>query len=138
MRLRVARVLPVVLASAVGIAVGGCGNGDGSAPQPAPTSTTRPATADPACAAAKKAERDLQAHQGTDQSDETAIDRDFMNFADALSSAAQHEENPATARAMTALANDYTALVQSQSGAAQLPDMSTVSNDGAAFDKSCT
>ena len=39
---------------------------------------------------------------------------------------------------MTALANDYTALVESQSGAAQLPDMSTVQNDGAAFDKACS
>ena len=51
---------------------------------------------------------------------------------------AQQEKKPATAKAMTALANDYTALVESRSGAAQLPDMSTVQSDGAAFDKACS
>src|SRR5205807_9049092 len=51
---------------------------------------------------------------------------------------AQRETHPATAKAMTALASDYTDLVASQSGAAQLPDMSTVQNDGTAFDKACS
>jgi hypothetical protein len=39
---------------------------------------------------------------------------------------------------MTPLPNDYTTLVESQSGAAQLPDMSTVQSDGTAFDKACS
>ncbi|HJP76432.1 MAG TPA: hypothetical protein VJ914_19345 [Pseudonocardiaceae bacterium] len=112
----------------VAIAITGCTGTQG------PGSSSGP---DQACAAALKAERNLQAHQGTDQSDESAIDQDFMNFADALNSAAQHEADPAKAKAMTALAEDYAALVGSQSGAAQLPDMNTVSSDGAAFDKSC-
>jgi hypothetical protein len=38
---------------------------------------------------------------------------------------------------MTALADDYTALVASQSGAAQLPSMATVQSDGAAFEAAC-
>lgn len=139
MRLRVVRVLPVVSALVVGVAIGGCGNGAAS---PGPASTSSPSASshgpDPACAAARKAEQDLQAHQDADQGDESAIDQDFMSFADALSTAAQHEANPAKAKAMTALANDYTALVESQSGAAQLPDMNTVSSDGAAFDKACS
>lgn len=100
------------------------------------TSTTQPGP-DPACASALKAEQNLQAHQGTDQTDESTIDQDFISFADALNTAAQHETDPAKAKTMTALAGDYTALVQSQSGAAQLPDLNTVSSDGAAFDKSC-
>ncbi len=127
MRIRVA------LAMAVGaITIGGCA----TSTSPHGPSTSPPGP-DAACASALKAERDLQAHQGTDQNDESAIDADFTNFAQALTTAAQHEANPTTAKAMTALANDYTALVESQSGAATLPDMNTVSSDGAAFDKSC-
>ena len=66
-----------------------------------------------------------------------AIDRDFTDFASALNAAAQQETHPAVAKVMTALADDYTALVDSQSGAVPLPSMSTVQNDGAAFDKAC-
>jgi len=39
---------------------------------------------------------------------------------------------------MTTLADDFNALVESQSGAEELPDMNTVENDGAAFDKACS
>jgi hypothetical protein len=92
---------------------------------------------DPACAAALKAEQILQARQGKDQNNESALDQDFTNYANALSAAAQQEKHPAAAKAMTALASDYNDLVASQSGAAQLPDMTTVQNDGAAFDKAC-
>jgi hypothetical protein len=97
-----------------------------------------PAVPDPACVAAEKAEQALQSRQGQDQDNESALDQDFMNFAAALSAAAQSEKRPAAAQAMTALANDYTALVESQSGAAQLPSMSQVQKDGAAFDKACS
>ena len=39
---------------------------------------------------------------------------------------------------MTILADDYTALVESQSEKRRgFPDMETVTKDGAAFDKSC-
>jgi hypothetical protein len=136
--------LRVVSALAVGIIIGGCASGAAS---PSPPSSSQvspgrpiagPHEPDPACVAALKAEQDLRTHQDTDQTDQSAIDQDFLNFADALGNAAQHESNPATAKAMTALADDYTALVESQSGAAQLPDMSTVSGDGAAFDKACS
>jgi hypothetical protein len=96
-----------------------------------------PAVPDPACAAAENAEQTLQSRQGKDQNDESALDQDFTNFAAALSAAAQSEKRPAAARAMTALANDYTALVESQSGAAQLPSVSQIQKDGAAFDKAC-
>jgi hypothetical protein len=134
------------LVLAVGVGVGGCATatataGPASATAPAPRSSAPvfgPAAPDPACAAALKAEQTLQARQGKDQSDESALDQDFTNFASALSDAAQQEKHPATAQAMTALANDYTALVQSQSGAVQLPDMNTVQNDGTAFDKACS
>jgi hypothetical protein len=97
-----------------------------------------PAAPDPACFAAENAEQTLQSRQGKDQNDESALDQDFMNFAAALSAAAQSEKRPAAARAMTALANDYTALVESQSGAAQLPSVSQIQKDGAAFDKACS
>jgi len=93
--------------------------------------------ADPACTAALAARATLVARQGKDQGSETALDQDFTNFAAALNSAAAQEKNPAKAKAMSTLAGDYTALVQSQSGAAQLPDMATVQNDGTAFDKAC-
>jgi hypothetical protein len=97
-----------------------------------------PAAPDPACAAAENAEQTLQSRQGKDQNDESALDQDFMKFAAALGAAAQSEKRPAAARAMTALANDYTALVESQSGAAQLPSVSQIQKDGAAFDKACS
>ena len=92
---------------------------------------------DQACTAALTAQQTLQARQGKDQGNESALDQDFTNFANALSAAAQQEKHPAAAKAMTALANDYNALVESQSGTAQLPDMTTVENDGTAFGKAC-
>ena len=136
---------------AAGAVVGGCASATAtpaaaparsasSATAPEATRTSAPVVgpvADPACAAALQARQVLQGRQGKDQSSQSAIDQDFTNFASALNAAAQQEKNPATAKAMTALANDYTALVQSQSGAQQLPDMSTVQSDGAAFDQAC-
>ena len=152
MRHRAARVLPALaLVLAAGIAVAGCtaatatagGTSAGSVSAAASAARTSapvdgPYGLDAACVAARKAEQTLQARQGKDENAESALDRDFTNFAAALNAAAQQEKRPATAKAMTALANDYTALVESQSGAAQLPDMSTVQNDGAAFDKACS
>jgi len=150
MRHRVARAIPALaLALAAGIAVGGCASATAGATSAgsAPSATASPAgasapaygpVADPACAAALKARQVLQARQGKDQGSQSAIDQDFTNFASALNAAAQREAHPATAKAMTALASDYTALVQSQTGAVQLPDMSTVQNDGTAFDKACS
>lgn len=155
MRHRTVRpVSTVALVLAVGIAMGGCATatastGDPAGPAPAAASsatasgTARPSApvvgpvADPACAAALKAKQVLEKKQGKDQSNESALDQDLTNFANALNAAAQEEKNPGTAKAMTALASDYTALVASQSGAQQLPDMSTVQGDGAAFDKAC-
>jgi len=147
---RIPRAIPALaLVLAAGLAAGGCAaasaTAGGATGAPAATS---PATAtsapfdgplgpDQACVAALKAERVLQARQGKDQDSESAIDQDFTNFASALNAAARQEKHPATATAMSHLASDYTALVQSQSGAAQLPDMSTVQGDGAAFDKAC-
>jgi negative regulator of sigma E activity len=93
---------------------------------------------DTACVAAKQAEQTLQSRQTKDQNDESALDQDFTNFASALNADAQREKSQATAAAMTALASDYTDLVESQSGAAQLPDMTQVQKDGAAFDKACS
>ena len=154
MRHRAVRVLPALaLALAAGIAVEGCtaatatatagGASAGSVSAAASAARTSapvdgPYGLDAACVAALKAEQTLQARQGKDENAESALDRDFTNFAAALSAAAQQEQHPATAKAMTALASDYTALVESQSGAAQLPDMSTVQSDGAAFDKACS
>jgi hypothetical protein len=143
------RAFPALaLVLTVGIATGGCATA--TAGTTASNSSARPTTAartsapvfgpsglDPACIAALKAEQTLQAHQGKDQNNESALDQDFTNFATALSAAAQREKHPATAKAMTALANDYNALVESQSGAEELPDMNTVENDGTAFDKAC-
>jgi hypothetical protein len=148
-------VFPVLaLALTVGAAVVGCATA-GAPTAGAPAAATRPAATrpaatraaapidgpaapDPACFAAENAEQTLQSRQGKDQNDESALDQDFMNFAAALSAAAQSEKRPAAARAMTALANDYTALVESQSGAAQLPSVSQIQKDGAAFDKACS
>jgi hypothetical protein len=152
MRHRAARAIPALTSVlAVGIAVGGCSAATATA-RAASAGSASSATAsarasapfygppgpDLACVAALKAEQTLQARQGKDQNNESALDQDFTNFANALSAAARQEKHPATAKAMTALANDYTDLVESQSGAAQLPDMSTVQNDGAAFDKACS
>lgn len=144
----------IALVLAGGVAVGGCaaatagtasgGHATTAAPSAPPASTRTsapvygPPGPDPACAAALKAEQTLRARQGKDQADESALDQDFTNFASALSAAAQREVHPAAAKAMTALAGDYTDLVASQSGAAQLPDMSTVENDGTAFDQACS
>jgi hypothetical protein len=149
------RALPALaLALAAGIAAGGCATataGAASGSHAALASSSAAATAarasahvfgptgpDPACAAALTAEQTLRARQGKDQDNESALDQDFTDFASALSDAAGHEARPAVAKAMTALAGDYTDLVASQSGAAQLPDMSTVENDGTAFDKACS
>ena len=141
-------ILALASVLAVGIAVGGCATATataGAARASSVSSAARtsapvdgPFGPDPACAAALKAEQTLQRRQGKDQNNESAIDQDFTNFANALDTAAQQETHPATAKAMTALANDYTALVESQSGAAQLPDMSTIQSDGTAFDKACS
>jgi hypothetical protein len=139
------------LVLAAGIAVAGCtaatatagGTSAGSVSAAASAARTSapvdgPYGLDAACVAALKAEQTLQARQGKDENAESALDLDFTNFAAALNAAAQQETHPATAKAITALANDYTALVESQSGAAQLPDMSTIQSDGAAFDKACS
>lgn len=149
MRPTVSAIPALVSVLAVGIAVGGCAAATATAGAASASSASSPtasaATAsfygppgpDPACAAARKAEQTLQARQGKDQSSESAIDQDFTNFASALNAAAQQEKHPAAASAMTALATDYTALVESQSGAAPLPSMSAMQSDGAAFDKAC-
>ena len=146
------------LASALvaGIAVGGCATATASARDAhassvsAAASSAAPSAArtsapvdgpfgpDPACVAALKAEGTLQARQLKDENSQSALDQDFTNFANALSTDAQHESRPAAAKAMAALSSDYTALVESQSGGAQLPDVSTVQNDGTAFDKACS
>ena len=150
MRHRTVRAIPALASVlAVGIAVGGCATAAATAGAATASSATASAARtsapvdgpfgpDPACAAALKAEQTLQTRQGKDQNNESAIDQDFTNFANALDTAAQQETHPATAKAMTALASDYTALVESQSGAVQLPDMSTIQSDGAAFDKACS
>src|SRR5581483_7910153 len=130
----------IALVLAGSVAVGGCaaatagtagtasgGHAATTAPPAAPAApaSTRtgapvyygPPGPDPACAAALTAEQTLRTRQGKDQADESALDQDFTNFASALSAAAQHEAHPATAKAMNALAGDYTDLVASQSGA---------------------
>ena len=142
MRPAVSAIPALVLVLAVGVAAGGCAAATASS-SASPTASAvgasfyGPSAPDAACAAARKAEQALQARQGKDQSSESAIDQDFTNFAKALNAAAGQEKHPAVANAMTALANDYTALVESQSGAAPLPSMSAMQNDGAAFDKAC-
>jgi hypothetical protein len=151
MRHRTLSAFALVLVT--GITVGGCAAataGTASSSHAASASSSATATAgrasatvfgppgvDPACAAALKAEQILQTRQDKDQDNESALDQDFTNFANALSAAAQQETRPAAAKAMTALASDYNDLVESQSGAADLPDMNTVENDGAAFNKAC-
>ena len=149
MRPAVSAIPALVSVLAVGIAVGGCAAATATAGAASASSAASPTASaasasfygppgpDPACAAARTAEQTLQARQGKDQSSESAIDQDFTNFAKALNAAARQEKHPAVANAMTALADDYTALVESQSGAAPLPSMSAIQNDGAAFDKAC-
>jgi hypothetical protein len=149
MRPAVSAIPALVYVLAVGIAVGGCAAATATVGAASASSAASPAASaasasfygppgpDPACAAARKAEQTLQARQGKDQSSESAIDQDFTNFAQALNAAARQEKHPAVASAMTALANDYTALVESQSGAAPLPSMSAMQSDGAAFDRAC-
>jgi hypothetical protein len=138
----------------VAIAVSGCAPvaavtaSNRHAPSASPSATATAARArasfygppgpDPACVAAQRAEQVLRARQGKDQDNETALDQDFTNYANALSAAARQETHPATATAMTTLADDFNALVESQSGAEDLPEMNTVENDGAAFDKACS
>ncbi len=157
MRHRTVRAIPALASVlAVGIAVGGCSTATATAgaartgsvfsAAPSVTASAGAASAtfngpfgpDQACLAALKAEQTLQARQGKDQNSEPDLDRDFTNFASALNAAAQQETHPATAKAMTALADDYTALVDSQSGATQLPDMTAIQGDGEAFDKACS
>ena len=138
---------PIACVLAAGIAVGGCAGAAAtagaasarSASSPAETSAPMagPPAPDAACLAARTAEQTLQARQGRDQGSQSAIDRDFTNFASALNAAARQATDPATARAMTALADDYTALVASQSGAAQLPSVATMQSDGTAFEAAC-
>lgn len=143
------RALALVLAA--GLATAGCAAAaggtspaaGGASPAASRTAGAAPAPVygppapDPACAAALAAQQTLQARQVTDSGNESALDRDFTNFANALNDAAQRERHPAAARAMTALAGDYTAMVQSQSGGAELPAMATVTRDGTAFGKAC-
>jgi hypothetical protein len=140
------RAVPAVaLALAAGAAVAGCASATATTTAAAtPAASTRaaapmfgPAAPDPACVPAKQAERTLQSRQGKDQYNESTLDKDFTSFATALSSAAAHAKSAATAQAMNDLADDYTALVESQSGGAQLPKVSQVQKDGAAFDKAC-
>lgn len=152
MRPTVSAIPALALVLAAGTALSGCAAATattGAASANSPASTATPAAArtsasfygppgpDSACAAARKAFQTLQSRQDKDRNSQSAIDKDFTNFANALNAAAQHETHPATASAMTTLADDYMALVDSQSGAAPLPSMSAMQNDGAAFDKAC-
>ena len=153
MRHRTVRVVPAIAAAlAAGIVVGGCAGSAAStgatSARSASSAAVRPAAQtsapfvgppapDVACLAARKAEQTLQARQGKDQSSQSAIDQDFTNFASALNAAARQATHPAAAKAMTALADDYAALVASQSGAAQLPSVATMQSDGDAFEKAC-
>jgi hypothetical protein len=141
------RAVPAVaLALAAGAAVAGCATAaatGASAPATSRAASTAaapvygPPGADQACVAAEKAKQTLVSRQAKDGNSQSALVQDFTNFANALTAAAQREKRPAAAQAMTSLASDYTDLVQSQGGAAQLPDMAQVQNDGTAFDKAC-
>lgn len=139
----------VTVAAVICLALAACGGARSGRPVAAAHSSpatygpfaaataSAPASPDAACADAVRAERALEASQGQDKSNPTALDADFTAFASRLGADAQKETNPAAAKAMTSLANDYTNLVQSQSGGAELPGMSTVENDGRAFDQAC-
>lgn len=144
--LAIRSVPAVALAFAAGAAVAGCATAaatGASAPATTRAATTAaapvygPPGADPACVTAEKAKQTLVSRQAKDGNNQSALMQDFTNFSNALTAAAQREKHASAAQAMTALASDYTDLVQSQSGAAQLPDMSQVQNDGTAFDKAC-
>lgn len=135
----------VTAVAVICLALAGCGAARAAGPvaSHAPA-TSSPATYGPpaaapgaACADAVRAERALQASQDKDKSNPAALDADFTAFASRLSADAQKESNPAAAAAMTSLARDYTDLVQSQTGGAELPGMSTVEHDGQAFDRAC-
>jgi len=96
-----------------------------------------PRAPDAACQAAVRAQRALQTSQVRDKTNEKALDADFITFANALNADAGHESDAAAAQAMTKLASDYSDLVQSQSGNAQLPDIATIQSDGTAFNHAC-
>jgi hypothetical protein len=89
------------------------------------------------CRDAVQAEQALQTSQAKDQSNRSALDQDFTAFANRLAADAQKETDPAAAQAMTNLSNDYTDLVESQTGGAELPAMTTVQADGTAFERDC-
>ena len=112
-------------------------DGPSAAGPATPRTATAGAAADAACRDALQAEQALQASQGKDESNRGALDQDFTTFANRLAADAQKETNPTAAQAMTSLSNDYTDLVESQTGGAQLPGMTTVQDDGAAFDQAC-
>ena len=95
------------------------------------------AAASAPCRDAVQAEQSLQASQAKDQSNRSALDQDFTAFANRLTADAQKETDPATAEAMNNLSNDYTDLVESQTGGAELPAMTTVQADGTAFERDC-
>jgi hypothetical protein len=125
-------------------AVAACAAGCGSAPRSAAASSrpavygpSVPPSPDAACADAVRAERALRVSQDKDRSDPSALGADFTAFASRLGADAQKETDPAAARAMTRLANDYTSLVESGTGGAELPAMSTVEHDGTAFGRAC-
>jgi hypothetical protein len=103
---------------------------------PAATRTGSAAASAP-CRDAVQAEQALQASQARDQSNRSALDQDFTAFANRLAADAQKETDPATAEAMTNLSTDYTDLVESQTGGAELPAMTTVQDDGTAFEQAC-
>ena len=146
---RMARAFPALASVlAVGIALGGCAAGTATSgaatvpsATPAATQTSAPMVGPPApdraCAAARAAAQTMQVRQGKDQNSQSALNKDFTAFASALNAAAQQATHPAVAKVMTALANDYTALVDSQTGAVPLPSMATVQSDGAAFVAAC-
>lgn len=131
-------VIGCASAAATGTATGGASATASRATARAAAPVYGPPGVDPACVAAERAKQTLMSHQGKDESNQSALNQDFTDFANALSADAQREKRQSAAKAMTALASDYTDLVQSQSGAAQLPDMSQVQSDGTAFDKACS
>jgi len=105
---------------------------------PSATATgTGAAAASAPCRDAVQAEQSLQVSQAKDQSNRSALDQDFTAFANRLAADAQKETDPAAAQAMTNLSNDYTDLVESQTGGAELPAMTTVQADGTAFERDC-
>jgi hypothetical protein len=116
-----------------------------SVPAPAAPSATATGTgaaaagaaASAPCRDAVQAEQSLQVSQAKDQSNRSALDQDFTAFANRLAADAQKETDPAAAQAMTNLSNDYTDLVESQTGGAELPAMTTVQADGTAFERDC-